>query len=151
MTYNNQTILSSEFEKIVLKFGKIIIKNRKKILNQFDLSFTQFEILTAIFDSSNKGEDLIQIRLSDITLIDAMTVSTVLRCLQKKGLVKRERDEINTRILKITLSEQGELIYNQIICELEKVRINFHKGFDKILLLKLRLKLEQSLSKYYFI
>lgn len=151
MNSNNSPItLPYELEKTVLLIGKIILRNRKNILNQFGLTCTQFEILAAIFEHSNKGKELTQIRLSDTALIDAMTVSTVLRSLQKKGLVKRDRDDIDTRILKITFTTQGKLYFNQIIHEIDKHKISLYKDFEKSLLLTLHKKLEQSLHNCYF-
>lgn len=90
---------------------KQLTKSKKHILEQFGLTCSQFEILSALFHVSRTKEEIIQIDLAEKTQIDPMTTSTILRNLQKKGLITRVRSLINTRTVIVQLTDKGEDLY----------------------------------------
>lgn len=90
---------------------KQLTKNKKLILDQFGLTCSQFEILSALYYVSKTKEEIIQIDLAEKTQIDPMTTSTILRNLQKKELITRARSLINTRTVIVQLTDKGEDLY----------------------------------------
>ena len=59
--------------------------------------------------------------LSKTLGIDNSTGTRLIDGLETKGLVRRVRDKIDNRIVKIFLTNSGEKIYNSIEFELEKI------------------------------
>ena len=69
----------------------------KKALEKLDLTHAQFVLLASTLWLSQHQEDVTQVILSSHTKIDPMTTSTVLRTLQKKGLLSRQEHSTDTR------------------------------------------------------
>jgi len=80
--------------KIDLLLGRITklwTRTKKQILDNCGLTHSQFEILSAIYHFTASRHEIIQIHLSEKTGIDPMATSTILRNLEKKGLITRVR------------------------------------------------------------
>src|ERR1700744_3981256 len=69
----------------------------RKALEKHDLTHSQFVLLASTLWLSHLGEPITQVVLSNHTKIDPMTTSTVLRTLQKKGLIQRLEHATDTR------------------------------------------------------
>ena len=87
---------SSNFEEssnsIGLIFWKVSTQWQRKIkenLNKIDLTHTQFVILASIQELSEDHKIITQKEISDFSSVDTMTVSSVLRLLEKKNLITR--------------------------------------------------------------
>lgn len=79
----------------------------KKALEKYDLTHSQFVLLASILWLSVQKETVTQILLSGHTKIDPMTTSTVLRTLQKKGLIQRQEHLTDTRAKTVELTTDG--------------------------------------------
>lgn len=79
----------------------------RKALEKYDLTHSQFVLLASTLWLSQHTEIVTQILLSAHTKIDPMTTSTVLRTLEKKGLLQRREHPTDTRAKTITLTEAG--------------------------------------------
>jgi len=121
----------SKVDNLMWKVTKLLTKKKKSILDEFDLTCSQFDILAALYQSSNDKNDMIQINLSEKTNIDPMTTSTVLRNLQKRGLIKRERGLINTRTVEVELTVSGKELYSRAQQKIENLRIELYKNLDQ--------------------
>lgn len=118
----NQQIMSqdhiSKMDTLIWRVIKLFIRNKKLILENLNLTCSQFEILSAIHHLQGVKTDIIQAELSEKAPIDPMTTSTILRNLQKKGLITRQRSVINTRTVIVELTKDGiellEKAYHQI-------------------------------------
>ncbi len=80
----------------------------RKALEKHDLTHSQFVLLASIHWLTLHGADVTQILLSSHTKIDPMTTSTVLRTLERKGLVKRVAHTTDTRAKSIALTPAGK-------------------------------------------
>ena len=78
-----------------------------------------FQQILSIANIDDDGVDMSS--LSKILGVDNSTGTRLIDGLEKKGLVKRSRDEIDNRIVKIFLTNRGKKIYNSIEFELEKI------------------------------
>ena len=78
-----------------------------------------FQQILAIVNIDDDGTEMSS--LSKTLGIDNSTGTRLIDGLAKKGLVKRARDKIDNRIVKIFLTNSGEKIYNIIEFELEKI------------------------------
>lgn len=86
---------------------KLFIKNKKQTLEKLDLTCSQFEILSAIYYLQKLKTGIIQAELSERAGIDPMTTSTILRNLEKKGHIIRNRSVVNTRTIVVELTADG--------------------------------------------
>lgn len=117
-------------DNLMWKVTKLLYKTKKSILDEFDLTCSQYEILAAIHQFSEKNNDVIQINLSEKTHIDPMTTSTVLRNLQKRGLIKRERGLVNTRTVEVKITDAGKYIYDLARKKIDKMQEEIYQNLD---------------------
>lgn len=82
----------------------------KKVLEKYNLTHSQFVLLASILWLSEQKEIVTQILLSSHTKIDPMTTSTVLRALQKRGLLERQEHLTDTRAKTVGLTSSGRKI-----------------------------------------
>lgn len=119
------------------------------ILDEFELTCSQYDILAALYQSSmyDDNGEVIQINLSEKTQIDPMTTSTILRNLQKKRLIKRERGLINTRTVEVELTPEGKELYNKAQHKIEKMRSDIYQSVDEKQFTSILLILTDRLNK----
>lgn len=91
----------------------------KKALEAYDLTHSQFVLLTSIHWLTLHKQDVTQILLSSHTKIDPMTTSTVLRTLQTKGLLQRQEHLTDTRAKTVGLTDNGKKIIKQAVKTVE--------------------------------
>lgn len=87
----------------------------KKALKPYDLTHSQFVLMASIHWLTLNKHEVTQILLSMHTKIDPMTTSTVLRTLQKKGLILRPEHLTDTRAKSVGLTGNGKKIVKQAI------------------------------------
>jgi len=121
----------SRVDTLMWKVTRLLGKTKKTILDEFDLTCSQYEILAAIYQFSKDNNGVIQISLSERTQIDPMTTSTVLRNLEKRGLIKRERGLVNTRTVEVKLTKTGKEVYNCARKKIEQMREDIYQNLDQ--------------------
>ena len=99
----------------------------KKALEAYDLTHSQFVLLASILWLTSKNDSVTQVILSAHTKIDPMTTSTVLRTLQRKGLIKRHEHKTDTRAKTVALTSSGEKVAAQAVKTVEKFDAAFFK------------------------
>lgn len=134
-------------DNLMWRVIRLLTKKKRIILDKFDLTCSQFEILGAIYQFSKDKNEIIQINLSEKTQIDPMTTSTVLRNLQKRGLIKRERGLVNTRTVEVDITESGRAIYENAQKEIEQMRKLLYNDIDQQRFSHLLLMLSDKLNK----
>lgn len=137
----------SRVDNLMWKVTKLLTKKKKMILDGFQLTCSQFDILAAIHHFSMSSDEVIQINLSEKTQIDPMTTSTVLRNLQKRGLIKRERGLVNTRTIEVELTESGKVLYNLAQEGLDRMKEDIYQNLDEKELASQLVKLSNKLNK----
>jgi len=103
----------------------------KKALEKFDLTHSQFALLACVHWLTLEKQEATQILLSNHTKIDPMTTSTVLKTLHKKGLIKRQEHQTDTRAKTVTLTELGLKNTRQAIKTVEQFDRHFFGVIDK--------------------
>lgn len=96
----------------------------KKALKKFELTHSQFVLLSSIYWLSKQKREVTQIVLSDFTKIDPMTTSSVLKTMQNKKLIVRMDHEVDTRAKLVRLTPMG--------IEVVKASITIIETFDKM-------------------
>ena len=119
-----------------------------KILVNFDITHTQYVILAVIFHLDKSGEKTTQKNISNISMIDTMTISKTVRLMQTKKLIERTEDPQDSRakIIKITIT--GMEILEKAIPAVESIDKNFfmlsNKELGNFMDLMTKLKLHNS-------
>ncbi len=101
----------------------------KKALEKYGLTHSQFVLLASMYWLELDKQKSTQIVLSNHTKIDPMTTSTVLRTLQKKGLVLRKEHENDTRAKTVQLTTTGQETIKEAIQTVEQFDSSF---FNKL-------------------
>ena len=89
-----------------------IIKRYKPMLDRLDLTYTQYITMLVLWDR----KDLVIRDLCRILMLDYGTLSPVLKKLEAKGLVKRQRAEDDERKMTISVTDTGMALRARAAC-----------------------------------
>jgi DNA-binding MarR family transcriptional regulator len=116
---------------LIWQITKIWQRGRQRMLEEFGLTSSQLEILGATYHLSQEHNEVTQIILSQETSIDPMTTSTILRNLEKKGLILRRESKTDTRARVIELTEDGFQLFERAISKVKKAQCLVYDKIDK--------------------
>lgn len=119
-------------DDLIWKIMKLLTKKKNVILSEFELTCLQYDILSAIYHASDKGEG-IRIVLSEKTKIAPMTTSIVLRNLERRGLIQRVRamTDADACVVETQLTKSGKELYGLAQSKVEKMRKDLYRGLDQ--------------------
>ena len=105
--------------------------NNLKSLYQKNLKFPNisFQQILAISMVENSGVEMSY--FSKKLGIDNSTATRLIDGLEKKKLVKRKRNALDNRVVKVFLTKRGEKINNSIEFQLEQIGYSIEKQFDE--------------------
>ena len=83
--------------------AKEIVRKYTPFLNEIDLTYTQYIVMMVMWEH----ESLTVKALGDRLYLDSGTLTPLLKTLEKKGLVTRERSKDDERYLTVTVTEAG--------------------------------------------
>lgn len=121
---------SLSFDRLICNIASLLIKRKKITLKEFGLTSTQFDLLATINKLTIDKGELIQANLAEKANIDPMTTSTILRGLQKCGLIERKRGVVNTRTIEVKLTKEGEIQYRLAQQKIDKLKDDIFQNFD---------------------
>ncbi len=96
-----------------------------KILVNFDITHTQYVILAVIFHLDKSSEKATQKTISNISMIDTMTISKTVRLMQVKNLIERIEDPQDSRAKIIKITIKGIEILEKAIPAIESIDKKF--------------------------
>lgn len=137
----------SSIDTLLCRVTKLLTRSKKQVLDNYGLTYSQFEILSAIHSLIANKQGIIQIDISEKTGIDPMTTSTILRNLEKKVLITRMRGIENTRAVYIELTILGNDVYQQAFGEIVSLSESVYSNIDENSLSKQLFLLSTELSK----
>ena len=94
-----------------------IIKQYKPFLDQIDLTYTQYIAMMVLWDKKTVNVKT----LGEILYLDSGTMTPVLKKLEAKGLITRQRSAADERNLIVTLTEKGEQLKDEAITVPESI------------------------------
>jgi DNA-binding MarR family transcriptional regulator len=97
----------------------------KQALEQYDLTHSQFVLLTSLHWLLIHNQVVTQIVLSNHSKINPMTTSAVLRTLLKKGLINRQEHSSDTRAKRLSITNKGKELISKAIITVEQTDRNF--------------------------
>lgn len=83
--------------------SKEIIKKYKPYLDKIDLTYTQYIVMLVLFENNSINVKT----LGEKLLLDSGTLTPLLKKLEIKGYIKRERMESDERNLNILITQKG--------------------------------------------
>ncbi|ORT99976.1 Organic hydroperoxide resistance transcriptional regulator [Anaerovibrio sp. JC8] len=83
--------------------SKEVVRRYKPFLDELDLTYTQYITMMAMWEH----RQLTAKELGDILYLDSGTLTPVLKTLEKKGFVARQRSQDDERSLVVTLTDEG--------------------------------------------
>ncbi|GHT19163.1 putative HTH-type transcriptional regulator YdcH [Bacteroidia bacterium] len=97
----------------------------RQALEQYDLTHSQFVLLTSLHWLLLHNREVTQIILSVHSKIDPMTTSSVLRTLQKKGLIRRQEHATDTRSKILNITAKGKDLVKKAVVTVERIDRDF--------------------------
>ncbi len=92
--------------------AKEVVKRYKDELGSINLTYTQYIVMLVLWEN----DELNVKELGESLLLDSGTLTAVLKKLEDKKLLTRERSKIDERNLVVKLTENGKLLKEQALC-----------------------------------
>lgn len=122
---------NDEIGFLIWRISKYWQRGKHKLLDEFGLTGSQMELLGAIYHMSKEKREATQIILSQETEIDPMTTSTILRNLQKKGLISRRESTTDTRARIVEVTDAGINLFEKAILKIKDGQELLFENIDK--------------------
>ena len=125
----NSIYKNDETESTGLLFIKVYNKwesNLKRVLKSVGLTLPQFIVLTSLLFLSNR---VTQVDIARFTGMDVMTVSQIVRLLEKKDYIRRDQHPKDSRAKLVSVTKSGAEKVNQALPLVEGVDEEF---FEKL-------------------
>lgn len=91
--------------------AKEIVRRYKPFLDEIDLTYTQYITMMVLWEE----KQLTVKELGKRLFLDSGTLTPLLKRLEQKGLVKRERDNEDERVLIVSITVSGEKLKEQAV------------------------------------
>lgn len=91
--------------------AKEIVRRYKPFLDEIDLTYTQYITMMALWEH----KEMTVKELGKHLFLDSGTLTPLLKRLEQKGLVKRERDSEDERVLIVSITGAGERLREQAV------------------------------------
>ena len=92
--------------------AKEVVRRYKPFLDKLDLTYTQYIAMMVLWEDKS-----LNVReLGERLYLDSGTLTPVLKKLESKGYITRERSEKDERNLIVTISKEGEALKKQALC-----------------------------------
>ena len=102
----------------------------RQSLKKYELNLNEFLILEALLNVKDDSVDITQIYISRVSGIDVSVVSTVLKLLEKKILIKKKAD-LDDRKKIIELTSNANSLLSTIVPIMNSIENNLFKKLDK--------------------
>ena len=80
-----------------------IVKKYSPILKDLDLTYTQYIVMMVLWEEGS----VTVTRLGERLFLDSGTLTPLIRILEKKRFVKKQRGKTDERIVKVSITEEG--------------------------------------------
>ncbi len=80
----------------------------RPLLQALDITYPQYLVMLVLWESLANGEPIINLKqLGEQLFLDSGTLTPLLKRLQQQGLIHRQRDTNDERVVNIELTEKG--------------------------------------------
>lgn len=91
--------------------SKEVIKKYKPILDKFDLTYTQYITMLVLWQYGSINVK----NLGDMLFLDSGTLTPLLKKLESKGYITRNRDTVDERNLIISITDNGRKLKDKAV------------------------------------
>ncbi len=102
--------------------SNLITRKYKPLLDKLDLTYTQYIVMMVLWEEREVNEKL----LCESLGLRSNTVAPLLKKLEAKGYINKERSASDGRDLVITLTDVGEHLRDEALCVPECIAHEFH-------------------------
>ena len=102
--------------------SNLITRKYKPLLDQLDLTYTQYIVMMVLWEEQQVNEKC----LCEALCLKSNTLTPLLKKLEEKGYIKKEKDKDDERNLVITLTEAGEELQDRALSVPECIARDFH-------------------------
>ncbi|WP_338378673.1 MarR family transcriptional regulator [uncultured Flavobacterium sp.] len=116
----------------VYAFAKEIINQYRPFLDELDLTYPQYLVLLVLWEQQEQTVN----ELGDKLKLDSGTLTPLLKRMELKDFVARNRSTVDERIVLITLTEKGKLLKDKAACIPTKLMQAMDVSVEDLIVLK---------------
>lgn len=135
MDNNNYIKLENQLCFSLYAASREVIKLYKPVLDQFDLTYTQYITMLVVWEEKKISVKGIGQKLH----LDSGTLTPLLKKLEQRGLITRYRDKNDDRVVIVEITSEGEALKKDIIQVPQKVSCQVGLELEEGIILKAQL------------
>ena len=129
--------MSNKYDKLKLEnqlcfplyaASKEIVRHYKPFLDKLDMTYTQYIAMMVLWEHKK----LTVKELGEYLYLDSGTLTPLLKTMEKKGWVERNRSKEDERVLNVTITKQGEALSEQALSVPEQMAGCVHLKQEEI-------------------
>lgn len=129
--------MSNKYDKLKLEnqlcfplyaASKEIVRHYKPFLDKLDMTYTQYIAMMVLWEHKK----LTVKELGEYLYLDSGTLTPLLKTMEKKGWVERNRSKEDERVLNVTITKQGEALREQALSVPEQMAGCVHLKQEEI-------------------
>lgn len=101
--------------------SNMITRKYKPLLDDLDLTYTQYIVMMVMWEEKQVNEKF----LCESLCLKSNTVGPLLKKLEGKGFIRKEKDKDDERNLVITLTEEGDRLKEKALCVPQSIAQEF--------------------------
>ena len=113
----NSLLLKNQICFPVYALAREIIGHYRPLLDEMDLTYPQYLVMMVLWEERTQTVN----QLGEKLMLDSGTLTPLLKRLQQKGLINRERSSEDERVVCISLTDSGMALLDQAACIPEKM------------------------------
>ncbi len=102
--------------------SNMITRRYKPLLDELGLTYTQYIVMMVLWEEKQVNEKFLCEALS----LKSNTMTPLLKKLEEKGYIKKEKDKKDERNLVITLTKTGDTLKDSALCVPQAMSKEFH-------------------------
>lgn len=107
--------------------SNLITRKYKPLLEKVDLTYTQYIVMMVLWEEEKVNEKF----LCEALCLKSNTVTPLLKKLEEKGYIRKEKSRDDERNLVITLTETGRKLRDEALCVPEGIAREFNLDPDE--------------------
>ena len=128
----DQLLLSEQVCFPVYAFAKEIINQYRPLLDELELTYPQYLVMLVLWEHEEQTVN----ELGDKLKLDSGTLTPLLKRMELKDFVSRNRSTVDERIVLITLTEKGKTIKEKASCIPTKLMQSMDVSVEDLTILK---------------
>jgi MarR family transcriptional regulator, organic hydroperoxide resistance regulator len=117
--------------------SRLVTRAYRPLLSELGITYPQYIALMVLWEWNDGGEPAQTVgALGERLLLDSGTLTPLLKRMEQNGLVKRSRDTIDERVVRIELTKQGVALSEQAARVPMELACKFKGDVDELMVLR---------------